>query len=68
MITQLIIFDSLIILCAVYGIYKSCCFCHEKEKEPLLHDVNYLKYNSDDEYIDNDEYVVDIDDCDEHTL
>ena len=68
MITLLIIFDSLIILCAVYGIYKSCCFCDKKEKEPLLHDVNYLKYNSDDEYIDNDEYVVDIDDSDEHTL
>ena len=43
-------------------------FVTKKEKEPLLHDVNYLKYNSDDEYIDNDEYVVDIDDSDEHTL
>tara|TARA_A100001011_G_scaffold393545_2_gene483629 strand:+ start:3061 stop:3261 length:201 start_codon:yes stop_codon:yes gene_type:complete len=60
--TELIIFDSLIILCAFYGIYKSCCFCDEQEKEPLLNDVNYLKYNSDDEYVDNDEYVVDIED------
>ena len=63
--TELIIFDSIIILCVLYGIYKSC-FCEDQEKEPLLKDVNYLKYNSDDEYVDNDEYVVDIED--EQTL
>ena len=58
----LITFDSIIILCAFYGIYRSCCFYDDPEDEPLLHDVNYLKYNSDDEYVDNDEYVVDIED------
>jgi len=62
MITELIIFDSIIILCALYGAYKSCCFCDDQEKKPFLSDINYLKYNSNDEYIDNDEYVVDIED------
>ena len=53
----LITFDSLIILFALYGAFSTCC-CLKKSK-PILNDINYIKYNT------NNKYVIDIDPDDE---